>query len=229
MFIGVIGLPRSVINFAPFIAGHDRMAGHVVIKVVFIQVRVHCNSGLVKLLMVFGARQRRQIKELEEIDRQFTLDDFDIVNDRFGRIARKAEYVPTVCDDPDVLPCQQHLAVIGDLVLPLLSAEQTVGVDVLEADENALYPGAFRFLNKIGQLVTQRVDLNYKTDLKPVVLSQLNQTIKNYFPILVTCKVVVSNKKRMQSLLHVRPDYAFDIIRRAATRNTALYIYYRAE
>ena len=33
----------------------------------------------------------------------------------------------------------------------------------------------------------------------------------------------------MQSLLHVRPDYAFDIIRRAATRNTALYIYDRAE
>ena len=92
--------------------------------------------------MVFRARQRREIEELQQIDRQLALDHVDIVHDRFERIVRESENVAGIGQDGRALPGQQHLAVFGDLVLPLLGAAQVVRVDVLEPDEHALDAGA---------------------------------------------------------------------------------------
>ena len=88
-----------------------------------------------QFLVVLGTGQRRQIKELEQVDGQFPLDDLDVVNYRLGRVVRKTKNVTAIRHDPYMLPGEQHLAVIGDLVLAFFGAEQAVGVDVLEADE----------------------------------------------------------------------------------------------
>jgi hypothetical protein len=81
--------------------------------------------------MVLGARQRREVEELEDIDREFALDGVDIVQDRVDGVVGEAEDIAGIGDDARRFPGLQHLTVFGDLVLPLLGAEQVVGIDVL--------------------------------------------------------------------------------------------------
>ena len=53
---------------------------------------------------------------------------------------------PAVGDDTCLLPLEQHLPVIGDLVLPLLCPQEAIGVYVLEPDEDTFHSGVFNIL-----------------------------------------------------------------------------------
>ena len=87
--------------------------------------------------MILGAGQRRQAVRLQQIDGQLALDDLDVAHHRFGRVRGEADDVAGENRDAGLLPLQQHLAVLGDFVLLLSGAEQRVGIDAFEADEDA--------------------------------------------------------------------------------------------
>ncbi len=103
-------------------------------------------------LVVGRARQRRQNKELEQIDRQF------LCTVRMSRAIRcgKAENIAGVGGDPLGPPGEEHLAVFVHPVLLFLGLQQIVGVDVFEP----LAAGARRLLNKVRYAMAERVDLN---------------------------------------------------------------------
>jgi hypothetical protein len=82
------------------------------------------------------------------------------VDHRLARVAGKSEDVSAVGDDAGLLPCEQHLTIVGDLVLPLLRTEKAVRIDVLQSDENAFHSCPFALLDEAGKLVTQGVNLN---------------------------------------------------------------------
>ena len=67
----VIEVERLAIEFLPFRVAHHRMVRGDVLQIVFVHVGVHPHPGLVVLLVVLRARQRRQDEEFEHIDRQF--------------------------------------------------------------------------------------------------------------------------------------------------------------
>ena len=117
-------------------------------------------------LVVFRAGQRRQEEEFEDVERQLALDDLDVAQDRFLGVGREAEDVAGVGDGAVVAPLLQHLAVFGDLVLPLLGGDQIVGIDVLEPDEHAPHAGLRRLLDEVRDLVAQRVDLDGEADAR---------------------------------------------------------------
>src|SRR3982750_3798625 len=104
--------------------------------------------------MIFGTWERRKVKEFEKIDRELAFYDFDIVNDRLMCIARKSKDVSAVRNDADLLPSQQHLAIVGDLVMPLFRSEQAVRIDIFKTDKDSLDSCPFRFFDEAGQLMT---------------------------------------------------------------------------
>ena len=69
--------------------------------------------------MVLRAGQRRQAVRLQQINGQFALDDSDVAQDGFGRVAGEADDVAGKDCRARALPLQQHLAVLGNLVLLL--------------------------------------------------------------------------------------------------------------
>src|SRR5688500_12881760 len=229
MSIGVVGFPRRMVRLAPLFPGHCRVTGDVVIEIVLVQIGIHWDTGLMKLLVIFGTGQRRQVKELEQVDWQLALNDLDVVDDRFARVAGKAEDVTAVGDDAGIFPREQHLSIIGDLVLAFLCAEEALGIYILQTDEDALHPGTFTFFDKAGQLMTERVDLDDETDLQTLNLAKIDQLIEYRLPVFVTRKVVVRNEERVQSLVYVDANDAFDIFGRASPRLATLHIYDRAE
>ena len=133
MLVGVITRKGILVDFGPLLPRHPRMIGAGVLEIVFVQVWVEVDARGVQLLMVLGARQRRQAEEFQDIDRQFLLDDLDVARDRFRRVGREAENVAGIGDDAMAPPRQQHLAVFPDLVLALLGAEERFRIDVLQA------------------------------------------------------------------------------------------------
>jgi hypothetical protein len=102
-----------------------------VLELVFVHVRIHPDILLVQDLVILGAWQRRQHEKFERVERQLFLDDLEVVADRLGRVVLEAEDVAGEGHDADPLPLEQHLAVLGDLVLPLLGGDQIRRVDVL--------------------------------------------------------------------------------------------------
>ena len=123
-----------------------------------------------------------------------------------------------------LLPGEQHFAIFGDLVLPLLGAEEIVGIDILQPDENAANAGAGAFLDKIRQLVAQRVDLNDEADIELLHLPQVDQAIEDRLPVLVACEIVVGDEKTSQTLGVIDAHDLLDVISRAAARYSALHI-----
>jgi hypothetical protein len=105
-----------------------------VMEVVFVEIGVHPGAGPEQLLVVLRSRQRRQIVDLEDVDRQFSLDDVEIAEDRLRGVVRKSGDVAGVDHDAGLLPFQQHLAVFGDLVLLFLRRHQIGRVDVFKPD-----------------------------------------------------------------------------------------------
>ncbi len=162
----VIGMPGLAIGCLPFGIAHARVMGNAVIEIVFVEIGIHPHLLAEQRLVILGAGQRRQKEELEEIDRQFALDDFDIAQDRFLGIVRKAENIAGIGGAAMVAPFLQHQAVFGDLVLPLLGGEKIVGIDVLKSDEDPVDAGARRLLDEIGNAMTKCVDLDDQLDFE---------------------------------------------------------------
>ena len=140
------------------------MVGDRVLEIVFVEVGIHVDALAPQHLVVLGAGQRREEEELEHVERQLALDDLDVAPDRFRRVAGKAEDVAGIGEDALRLPGQQHLAVFGDLVLPLLGGDQVVRVDVLQPDEHARDAGALRLLDEVRDLVAERVHLDHEAE-----------------------------------------------------------------
>src|SRR5258708_31079988 len=70
--------------------------------------------------MIFRTWQGRHATELHQVDRQLALDNLDIAQNRFRRIAGEPDNIARNNGGADVLPLQQHLAILSDLVLLLL-------------------------------------------------------------------------------------------------------------
>ncbi len=76
-----------------------------------------------------------------------------------GVSPRKPENVAGVGERTDGVPCLQHGAVFGDLILAFLRALERVGVDVLQTDEHAIDARAAGLLDEAAHLVRHGVDL----------------------------------------------------------------------
>ena len=57
------------------------------------------------------------------------------------RVAGEAENIAGEGERPVRAPLLQHVAIIGDLVLAFLGADQIVRIDVLQPDEDAPHAG----------------------------------------------------------------------------------------
>ncbi len=54
--------------------------------------------------MVLGPWKRGQEEELQKVDRKFALQDFDIADNAFRRVGRKAQDIAAVGDNASFLP-----------------------------------------------------------------------------------------------------------------------------
>ena len=220
----VVVVPRHLIRAGPFLARHLRVRGGDVIEVVAVEVLVHRHAGLEQLLVVLGARQRREIEKFEQIDRQLLLDHLDIVGDQLLGVVRKAQDVAGISDDVGLLPGQQHLAVFGDLVLPLLGRHQVGRIDILKPDEDAADARALALLDEVRQLVAERVDLDDQREVNLLDLAQMDQPVEDLLPVLVAGEVVVGDEKSEQPLPDVDPDDLLDVVGGAAARFAPLHV-----
>ena len=162
---GVEDFPGRLIGPLPLFLGHLLVSGDDVLQLVLIHVRVHPDALGGQRLVVLGAGQGRQDEELQHVERQFLLDDLQVLLDRFRRVVREAENVAREGHDADALPFEQHLPVLGDLVLALLGGQQVRRVDVFKPEEYARHTGTLRLLDEVRNLMAQRVDLNHETDV----------------------------------------------------------------
>jgi SAM-dependent methyltransferase len=80
------------------------MAGGHVLEIVFVHVRVHPHALEVKLFVILRAGERREDEELQHVDRQLALDDFDVALDGLWRVGEKSENVPAIGDDAGLAP-----------------------------------------------------------------------------------------------------------------------------
>ena len=117
-----------------------------------------------------------------------------------GRVVGEAEDVARIGDDADPFPFEQHLAVLGDLVLPLLGGDQIGGIDVLEPDEHAGDAGASRLVDEVRDAVAERVDLDAEADVEAVLFAQLDDPVVDRFPILVAGEIVVGDEEAIDPL-----------------------------
>ncbi len=173
--------------------------------------------------MILRARQRREEKELENVERQFAFDDLDIAQDRFLRIGGEAEDVAGEGDRAVRAPFLQHHAIFGDLVLPLLGGDQILGVDVLKPDEHALDAGLRGLLDEIGDLVAERVDLDGEADVD-VVLFQRDDAVEQNLPVAVAGEIVVGDEEPVDALSVIGADDLFEIVGRAEAALAPLHI-----
>src|ERR1700704_4849159 len=174
MIRSVVSVPSLPINVLPCLPGHPRMIGDGVLAVILIHIGVHWHALLPERFVVFRSRQWGENKEFEEIYRQLPLDDLDVSANRFWRVGCKAKDIAPVRNDTRLFPGEQHLAVLGDLVLTFLDSEQVCLIDILKANKNAVYACPPCLLDKVGNLVTKRVDLDHKPDIELFRLAQLD-------------------------------------------------------
>jgi hypothetical protein len=140
------------------------------------------------------------------------------------RVVGKAEDVAGIGADAGRLPGEQHLAVFGDLVLPLFSRRQVVGIDVLEADENARHAGALRLGDEVGYPMAQGVHLDQEAYVQAVSPAPLNDSIEDGLPILVAGEVVVGDEKAIDPLRPVGAQDAFDVVGAAPAGLASLHV-----
>jgi hypothetical protein len=221
---GIIALPGEPVDLVPLLRRHAGMARDPVVEVVFVDVRIHRNSGPVQALVILGSRKRRQVKKLQQLDRELALDHLDVVQDRFGGVVREAQDVAHKGQDAHVLEREQEPAVLGDLVLALLGAEEVLRVDVLEAEERGLDPGERAFLDEARDAVAQGIDLNREAEREAFDPAQIDQPIEDRLPILVAGEIVVGDEEFAKSLGVVRSNDFFDIVGRAAPGFPALHV-----
>ncbi len=123
-----------------------------------------------------------------------------------------------------MLPGEQHLAIFGDLVLPLLGGQQVRRIDVLEPDEHTRHAGAPRLLDEVRNLVAERVDLDDQPDVDLVLLADPDQPVEDVFPVLVAGEIVVGDEEAADAVGPVLLDQLLDVVGRAAARLAALHI-----
>src|SRR5581483_4345890 len=169
------------------------------------------------------------VKELEQIDRQLFLNYANVVDDRFRRIIRKTKNVAAVSQHSLLLPGQQHLAIFRNFVLLFLGAQQAVGIDVFQTDEDALDAGASTLFDEVRKLMTERIDLNDEIELQLFRLTHLDHAIENRFPVFVARKVIVGDEESVDTLRDVRTHDLFAIVGGTITRLAALHVDDRAE
>ena len=173
--------------------------------------------------MVLRARQRRQEEELENVERQFALDDLDVAQDQFLRIGREAEDVAGEGERAMGAPLLQHDAIFGDLVLPLLGGDEILGVDVLKPDEDAPRSRLGRLLDEVRNLVAERVDLDGEAAVDALVL-ELDHAVEQDLPVAVAGEIVVGDEEPVDALLPVLANDLFEIVGGAEAALAALHV-----
>src|SRR5579862_2035132 len=174
--------------------------------------------------MIFRAGQRGEKEELEHVERHFLLDNLDVAARRFRRVFGEAENVASIGPDAGPLPGEQHVAVFGDLVLPLLGGEQIVGIDVFQADEDAGDAGALGLGNEIRNLVAQRVDLDQEAHIHAVFFTQFDDAVEDRLPVLVAGEIVVGDEEAVDAVRVILAQDALDVVGRAPARFAPLHV-----
>ena len=113
------------------------MMRDTVIEIVLVHVEVHPDPFLRKDLVVLGARQRREKKEFENVERQ---------------LAGEAENVAGISDGTVFTPFLEHLAIFGDFVLALLAAIRLSGLMFSSPMKTRRTPACVAFSMKFGIL-----------------------------------------------------------------------------
>src|ERR1700747_1592889 len=103
--------------------------------------------------MILRAGQWCEAKEFDDIERQFALENRNILSDGFRRVAWKAKNIARERHDALVLPGQQHLAILGNFVLSFLGAQQVVRINILKPYEHPGYAGALALLDEVRDLM----------------------------------------------------------------------------
>ena len=194
------------------------------VEVIFVHVGVHPDALLPEHLVVLRARQRREEKQLEDVERQLSLDDLNVPQDRLFAVTREADDVTGTGDGAMVAPFLQHLPVVGNLVLALLGGNEIVGVDVLEPNEYPAHACACCLLDEIRDLVAERVDLDGKPDLGAICGPQRDQAIEQRFPVAVAGEIVVGDEKSPDVLGIVVADDLLHVVRRTESALAPLHV-----
>ena len=192
-------VPDLGVDLVPFLVRHLLVMRDAVVQVVFVEVRIHPLAGAVHALVVLAARQRRQVGEIDQVDRQLALHHLDVAQDRFPRVVREADDVAGGDDDRVLLPGEEHLAVFEQPVLRLLHRREIVGVDVLHADEDVVDAGLHALLDEARDAVAERVDLHLQINADALLLAQLDQPVEAGLPVAVARKVVVGQEEAVDA------------------------------
>src|SRR5260370_41402396 len=174
--------------------------------------------------MIFRTGQRRHATELHQVDRQLALDNLDVAQDRFRRVAGEPDDIARNNGGADVLPLQQHLTILSDLVLFLLGAHQVVRIDTLEPNKHAHDTGPPSLLDKVRKPVAHGIHLDHKLDVQLVLFAQLDQAVENALPIHVAREIVVGDEKTVDALRKIAANDLLDIIDGPPPRLPALNI-----
>src|SRR4029077_4024357 len=229
MLVGIVVFPGIAIDLLPLLSRHSRMAGADMLKIVLVHVGIHRNPFEIKVLVVLGAGQGGQAKELEDVERQLLFDDVDVASDRLRRIGRKTKNV--ACPGHHLVPppLLQHDPIFPDLVLPLLGALKRLRIDVLESDEDLVAARPRRLLDEAWDLVAERVDLKDQLDRDALVFPKIDQAIEDRFPVAVPSEIVVGDEIVVDALRVIGAHDRLDVIGAPVARLAALDIDDRAE
>src|ERR1700735_1785311 len=119
---------------------------------------------------------------LQQVDRQLSLQYADVVENRLRCLPWKPDNVACKNNRACLLPRQQHLAILRNLVLLLLRAQQASGIDAFKPDEYSAHTGASSFLNKLGEPVTHGVYLDHELNVQLFLFAHPDQAVEDLFP-----------------------------------------------
>jgi hypothetical protein len=71
---------------------------------------------------------------------------------------------------------------------------------------------AFRLLDEIGNLVTQRIDLDHQTERDAVIFAQFDQALEDRFPFLVAREIVIGDEELVDALRPIQPDQMLYVV-----------------
>src|SRR5262249_8261936 len=106
---------------------------------------------------------------------------------------------------------------------------QVVWIDVFKPDKDATHAGSRRFFNKVWNLVAKRVDLDRKTKFVEFGCFQIDQAIKQNFPVTVAREIIIRDEETLNALGMVLAHNFFEVIRRAKPALAPLHVDDRAE
>src|SRR5215472_17449836 len=125
--------------------------------VICIELRFHRNALLPEDLMILRTGQRSQAEKFDNVERELPMYDRDMSPDAVGCIPWEAQDVARKRDDALSLPGEQHLAIVGDLVLSLLRRGEIVRVDIFQSNEHPRDAGPLRLGDEVFNFVAKGV------------------------------------------------------------------------